>query len=1272
MHRTQRHDRRGIGHDLSLWLLLLSVCLLTALFAGCEPAPKPQVEISEVVSSNGQSYEHPVYGAVDWIELHNAGASPVSLNGWFLTDKYDALSADCCLPAITLPPDGYCVIFADKEMAEAGTLCLPFGLSKSGESLYLFDADGEQAAELKVPALEKDVSWARRPDGTYGYCLIPTPEAPNQGEILDAMPAAAEEPLPNETFRGNGPLEISEVVSSNGVSLLEKPYGAVDWIELHNRSAEALSLKGWYLSDRNAITDGSCALPDVTVPADGYFVILADTEGARLGDRCLPFSIRKTGETLYLFDPSGQWAAILTVPALEKDVSWALDAAGSYGYCLFPTPGQANGTEILAELPQAPVPRDQIIGRRSPVQLSINEICSAPLGEDRDWIELYNPTDAPVDAAGFFLTDSTGNITKGVLPALTVPARGYAVVPLGPGTDPAQGIAAFSLSADGEPLYLFDDELGLIDMAEVPPLQEGLVYARREDLTFGYCGVPTPGAANTAGIYDEPLRTMAADAPIHINEGLFKNRYSAIDAYGDRSDWVELVNRSSAACSLSGYYLSDDRNDLRKWPLPARTLAPGEYLLVFLSGRDSVGQEIHAPFSVSEKDEGCFLYRAAELDVELLPCPKDLPQNLSVGLDAAGQLLYYAYPTPGYANAQSFSGPLPASIFPAGAIFISEVSAGGADGDWVELYNRSDKTVKLNGWHLSDDDMNLQKKSLDGLSLKPGGYALVPVKTKGGEALFSIARAGETLLLSDGKGAVLDVFASGALQKDRTSGRVESSPEAGRVFFETPTPGKQNSQRHLDGYAAKPCFSDTALYHDQSFPLTMTVSLPDTVIHYTLDGSAPTAQSPVYNGPLTIDRNAIVRAVGMAAGRLSSEETVMTYLFRQPHTLPVVCLAADPERWTKLTRAPGVKDGLEEQPAFVTYYEADGTLGTIFPAGISPRGNASLGYPQKSLSVHLRGAYGQSAVSYPFWGENTGLSYSFLILRNGSQDIRGARLRDSFASRASENLRVMTVWTRPVILYINGAYYGIMDLNEGMNQDYLRTHYGVDPDTVNMVQRNDHAKRGSAKGYVDLRQYAARKNMADDQVYAAFCQMMDMDAFIDYLVAQSFFGNYDIHNQNWWNAGDSIRWQPILYDVDRCLNETSANSNVLGMYFNSSGVVHNQLGDKILMEIPCGLKKNASWRQRFVERYAELLCTEFREDRLLALLDEMAAALRPEMAEHTARWKMPDSVSAWEKNVGIMRQCISQRYAAVAGQIKRQFSLSDAEWNALMAKYGGR
>ena len=1097
MKGTKKRAFPGIMCGLFLGLFLLS------LWGGCQPAEKPSVEITEVVSSNGQSYVREGYGALDWIELHNASARPVSLNGWILTDKYDSLDADCSLPNITLRPDGYCVIFADKEMSGTGSICLPFGLSKSGETLYLFNASGEQMDQLSVPALEKDVSWAKRPDGTFGYCLAPTP-------------------------------------------------------------------------------------------------------------------------------------------------------------C------EANDLDILTEFPPALVKEEPSLERLSSVPIRINEICSVPDAGEPDWIELYNPSDREVDLRGFFLSDSISNAKKGVLPRLTIPAQGYLVIPLGEGADAQTGLTGFSIASTGESVYLFDRELSLIDSVEVPALREGLVYALRDDGTFGYCGVPTPGAANGSGIYEYSLRTMAADSPIHISEGLYRNRYSAIDAYGDRSDWVELVNRSDSACSLQGYCLSDDRNDLTKWPLPDVTLAPGEYMLVFLSGRVSTEKELHAPFSVSSKNEGCFLYDRAKLEMELLPCPKDLPENVSLGLGEDGQLIYFGYPTPGSANAQSFSGPLPASIFPSGAILISEVSAGGDDGDWVELYNRSNKAVTLNGWHLSDDVDKLAKKSLDQLSVDPGAYTVVRLDKKGDGTLFSIALSGEELVLSDNKGAVRDVFASGALQKGNTSGRVEQSPETGRVFFRSPTPGKRNDSHLMQGYAGRPRFSDTTLYHDAPFTLTLEAD-SGTVIRYTLDGSAPTSRSPVYSGPLTITKNTTVRAVGMAADRFPSEEIAATYLFRTPHTLPVVCLAADPGKWTRLTLAPKQVEGLQEQLAYINYYEADGTLGTAFPAGISPRGNASLGYPQKSLSVHLRSDYGQNAVTYPFWGEKSFLSYKFLVLRNGSQDIRTARLRDSFANRAAENLRVMTVWTRPVIVYVNGEYYGIMDLNEGMNHDYLWTHYGVDGDTVNIVQRNNYVKRGSAAGFVALRNFAEKRNMTNDKVYEEFCQMMDMDAFIDYIIAQSFFGNYDIHNQNWWNAGDQILWQPFLYDVDRCLN--ISGSNVLGLYFKPEGIVHNKLGDRIMMEIPCGLKKNAAWRQRFLDRFAQVLCTEFSEERLLALLDEMADTLRPEMKEHIARWDMPGSMKDWETNIRRLRRNITNRHAEITRHIQSQFSLTNAKWKEYLDKY---
>lgn len=1266
MNRNTRqiNIRTVIFRAMALLVIVLGGVLV---LNGCRQRGQAKVEISEIMSGNAQAYVDETYGAVDWIELHNAGSASVSLNGWFLTDKYDSMDTDCSLPNITLAPDDYCLIFADKAQGKAESRCLPFGISRDGETLYLYNTAGEEIARLQVPSLEKDVSWARRTDGTYGYSLLPTPGKENGTVILDQMPTEGEETATIGTLLEYSPLEISEVVSSNGLSLEEDPYGAVDWIELHNRSGEAISLQGWHLSDKSILSDESRALPAVTIPANGYYVILADTEGAEQGDRCLPFSISKAGETLYLFDPSGQWAAVIDVPALWKDISWALGQDGQYGYCLYPTPGEANTTEITAEPPEETDWVIRMAGRRSLVMLRINEICSAPDSRTPDWIELFNPTDQPVDVTGFYLSDSSSDPMKSQLPALTVPAKGYLAVPLGAAADPAAGATAFSLSSKGETIYLYDKRLGLVDTVDVPALQEGLVYARRADGTFGYCGAPTPGEANTSGIYAESLRTMASDAPIHINEGLFRNKYSVIDSFGDHSDWVELVNRSKAKVSLAGYYLSDSQYDPRKWALPDTELAPGEYLLVFLSGRDQRTGELHASFSVSKRDGGCCLYNASTLEMERLPNPEDLKENVSIGLDQEGKLLYYRYPTPGYDNAAAFSDQEACGL-PNGDLIISEVSAGGDSGDWIELYNRGSKKLNLTGWSLSNDERNLQKLTLGNVKLNAKSYYVVSLEAGNAAAPFGISLSGEELLLTDKQGIVRDIFATGALRQGMTSGREADDASCQRVFYSTATKGKKNGTP-IAGYAAAPYFSDLSLYHDTPFELTLTAE-KGTVIHYTLDGSAPTAQSAVYSGPLTIGKNTTVRAIGMAEGRFDSEEAVATYLFRKAHTLPVVCIAAEPGRWSQLTKVPHQEAGLTEQLAWIQFYEADGSLGTFFPAGISPRGNASLGYPQKSLSIHLRGRYGKSSVAYPFWGEKSFLSYKFLVLRNGSQDIRSARLRDSFASRAAENMHVMTAWTRPVIVYVNGTYYGIMDLNEGMNQDYLWTHYQVEGSLVNMVQRNDHVKRGSAKEFVALRQFARGKKLADDKAYEEFQKKVDMDAFIDYLIAQSFFGNYDIHNQNWWNSTDgTILWQPILYDVDRCLNETSASSNVLGMYFNSSGVVHNRVGDRIMMEIPCGLKKNATWCKRFVERYAELLCTDLSEERLSSLLDEMAAALRPEMKEHTALWKMPESLKSWESNIKEMHQCISKRYSVISSQIRHQFSLSDADWKALLNKY---
>lgn len=1065
---------------------------------------------------------------------------------------------------------------------------------------------------------------------------------------------------------------INEVVSSNRSSYTADGLEGADWIELYNAGSSAVRLLDYILTDNADSPDIGCILPDLTIPAGGYCVLSADpSAGDAAGVFCLPFGISKDGETLYLLDPSGQLVCDLTVPALGEDISYARYSDGTYGYCLRPTPNAANTSSIVAELPASPGGQ-----ARSDVPLRISEVVSGNGQAEPyaccDWMELYNPSDADVAVGGFHLSDQESDLCKASVSPLTVPARGYAVVVCTKTPEKvACASAAIHISSDGETLYLSDMEGLLIDCVTVPALPKNASWALDADGQYGYCGVATPGRENrNVRTGQSGYADMDADEPVRISEVLPDNAYSVIDAYGDHSDFVELYNSDSAPVSLLGYYLSDAEEDLTRWAFPDVDIGAGAYLLVFLSGRNTAEAELHANFSLSSEDDGCFLYRAETFSVDRIGIPADLSENVSIGRAADGSPVYYAYPTPRFPNARAFSQPDTLACYPADDVHISEVCAiGDADGDWIELYNPTDRDLDLDGWYLSDDPDDPTRCRLAGLTVQAGGYAVWEAASQADA--FRISAGGETVLLTDPNGITRDVFQTGALSAGVTSGRVCGQPSVARVFFASPTKGRENSAVYTTGQTSAPVFSDTTLYHDGPFLLSLACDEPDASIRYTLDGSEPDAGSSLYREPLSVAESMTVRATAFVEGKQASAVQTAHFLLQEAHTLPVVCLALDARQWRLLNDVPYAEDGYLERCAHLTYYEADGTLGTAFFAGVRPRGNASIGYPQKSLSVHLRARYGQGEVIYPFWDGDAG-AYATLILRNGSQDINGARLRDSFANRAATGMTLDCAQTRPVIVYVNGAYYGIMDLNEGMNQDYLVTRFGVGADTVNIVARNDSVKRGSADDYLRVRRYARTADFTSDATLTAFSQWVDIPYVTDYLIAQTFFGNYDIHNQNYWSTDDyTIRWRPYLYDVDRCLASASVSARMFGMYFNADGVVHNQHGDKVNMDIYCALRKNASWCDAFLNRYAELLCTGFSVETLSQLLDTMADELRPEMAAHIERFGMPASLQQWESNVSELRANIAGRHATIQKQLRAEFDLTEAEWAQRMAAYGG-
>ncbi|MFT5856591.1 MAG: hypothetical protein ACI8XO_003845 [Verrucomicrobiales bacterium] len=132
--------------------------------------------------------------------------------------------------------------------------------------------------------------------------------------------------------------------------------------------------------------------------------------------------------------------------------------------------------------------------------------------------------------------------------------------------------------------------------------------------------------------------SLVSAVDVIISEILASNTSGLTDEDGDDSDWIELTNLSAAPIDLAGWHLSDSATSLDKWAFPSVTIAAGEELIVFASGKDRalVGAELHTDFKLSSGGEFLALVRpdGVTVDYQFDPYPQQYP-DISYG---AGQL----------------------------------------------------------------------------------------------------------------------------------------------------------------------------------------------------------------------------------------------------------------------------------------------------------------------------------------------------------------------------------------------------------------------------------------------------------------------------------------------------------------------------------------------------------------------------------------------------------------------------------------------------------
>lgn len=122
------------------------------------------LKINEFMASNIHAQLYPDYSDfADWIELFNAGNTPIELGNVYVTDDFSSPLKWKLPDNAIIAPKSFFIVWADDLNRDNHA---SFQLSKAGEQIGLYNADGTVIDTVTFGSLPDDISFGRFPDGS--------------------------------------------------------------------------------------------------------------------------------------------------------------------------------------------------------------------------------------------------------------------------------------------------------------------------------------------------------------------------------------------------------------------------------------------------------------------------------------------------------------------------------------------------------------------------------------------------------------------------------------------------------------------------------------------------------------------------------------------------------------------------------------------------------------------------------------------------------------------------------------------------------------------------------------------------------------------------------------------------------------------------------------------------------------------------------------------------------------------------------------------------
>lgn len=677
---------------------------------------------------------------------------------------------------------------------------------------------------------------------------------------------------------------------------------------------------------------------------------------------------------------------------------------------------------------------------------------------------------------------------------------------------------------------------------------------------------------------------------IRINEIMSSNVTTIVDADGEYSDWIELYNDSDQSINLLGYGLSDNQDYPMKWVVPSVELKAKSFLLVWASGKDKFENgQLHTNFSISAAGEPILISDRNGNRLDSIPSIK-IPRDFSYGrlMDGGESLTFFSVSSPGLPNKQGKKTVL-------------------LDSPIVSL---------LSGWYSNSVNIEISNPNKNGTIL----YTL-----DGSEPIFEN----------------ID----------------DADPYAVNYFYKGDGVPNYNVVRKNKTHQ----YEEPIVLNEKSIePNDISEIITTYFDQFGIKWRKPTKKLQKAN---------VLKIRVFENGEYSPTITKTYFVEGQnkiSHSLPVISIVADNFDFFSFEEGIFVEGrryfdsgGTETSYINKGNYQQDGELFEKSIAlelfedrelkyaqnlGVRIHGGAARRVPNKGLRLYARRDYDISnTIEYSIFPDNKNklkkdiTDYRRLLLRNGG-DLTDY-LTDDVIHQVIKDMNIGTQNSRPAVNYFNGEYWGLVNIRDRIDNNYLRNYYEVDPDQVIMINApwgqssSANIESGESRDIDDYRSLynlVTKENIEEEANFNLVKSKLDILSYVDFVVSFVYFNNVDWYGHKhyrYWksknlsdNPYEDGRFRLIVWDFDASLR-FGAGFNTLENWISPEGKGNQYAtNDPEKTLFLRSLLKNNEFKNLFINRFYDLINSSFNPDRIIKIADSHFKLIETEFENHNDRW----------------------------------------------------